>query len=147
MTTRDWTELISAYLDDELSPAERREFEDRLARGEISARELEEMRAMRNLTTAARPQEFPDETWDRYWDQTYNRLERGFGWILFSIGAIVLLSFGVYRFLLSLFAADGAWWIRLATGLVAAGLSLLFVSVLRERLFVWKHDPYREVKR
>ena len=50
----DPTELISAYLDDELSPEERREFEDRLARGEISARELEEMRAMRNLTTGAR---------------------------------------------------------------------------------------------
>jgi anti-sigma factor RsiW len=147
MMTRDWTELISAYLDDELSPSDRREFEERLARGEISAKELEEMRSMRNLTSAARPATFPDETWDRYWDQTYPRLERGLGWILLSIGAVVLLSVGAYHFLASLISDDGSWWVRLATGMVAAGLSLLFVSVLRERLFVWKHDPYREVKR
>lgn len=143
----DPTELISAYLDDELSPEERREFEERLARGEISARELEEMRATRNLTTGARPERFPDEIWDRYWDQTYPRLERNTGWIFLSLGAVMLLSIGAYRFLVSLFTDSDSLWVRLATAMVAVGLSLLFVSVLRERLFVRKHDPYREVKR
>lgn len=143
----DPTELISAYLDDELSPEERREFEERLARGEIPARELEEMRAMRNLTTGARPESFPDETWDRYWDRTFPRMERGVGWIFLSLGAVMLLSIGAYHFLVSLFDDSSSLWVRLATAMVAAGLSLLFVSVLRERLFVWKHDPYREVKR
>lgn len=146
--SRDWNELISAYLDGELDPEERREFDARLASGEISARELEEMRAMRNLTATAKPTEFPDPVWDRYWDQTYNRIERNIGWILLSAGGAVLIGYGLYAAILALFREnDLAWWIRLAIAITAAGFGLLFISVLRERLHVRRSDPYREVKR
>lgn len=146
--TRDWNELISAYLDDELSPADRREFELRLERGEVSGQELEEIRAMRSLTCSLKLDEFPDEVWDRYWTQTYNRMERNTGWILLSLGAIVLTSYGVYAFLRSLWSDPSEpWWLRLAVGSVAVGLSVLFVSVLRERWFARNGDPYRRIKR
>jgi len=146
--TRDWNELISAYLDDELSPADRLEFERRLERGEVSGQELEEMRAMRSLTKSIQLDEFPDEIWERYWHQTYNRMERNTGWILLSIGTIILTSYGAYEFLSSLWIDPSEpWWLRLAVGCVAIGLSVLFVSVLRERWFVRNRDPYRGIKR
>jgi hypothetical protein len=92
--------------------------------------------------------EFPDEAWERYWRNTYPRFERNTGWILLSIGAIILLTYGTYELALDLLQdTTSPWWIRMATGLVCAGISVLFVSVLRERLFVRKSDPYREVKR
>ena len=146
--SRDWNELISAYLDGELDPTERAEFERRLEGGEISRTELEEMRSMRNLTHSVRLQPFPDHEWDRYWERTYNRLERNLGWILFSLGVIVLISLGFYE-LLRGWLLDGSspWWLRAATGSVALGLSCLFVSVVRERLFVRKTDPYRGIER
>ena len=146
--SRDWNELISAYLDGELNDAEREEFERRLETGEVSRTELEEMRAMRTLTDSVRLRPFPDHEWDRYWERTYNRLERNLGWILLSLGAIVLLSVGLYE-LLRAWVLDGSspWWLRAATASVALGLGFLFVSVVRERLFVRKSDPYRGIQR
>jgi anti-sigma factor RsiW len=146
--SRDWNELISAYLDGELDAVERAEFERRLEAGEISRTELKEMQKMRDLTDSFRLQSFPDHEWDRYWERTYNRLERNLGWILVSLGAIVLLSVGLYE-LLREWLLDGAspWWLRAATGSLALGLGFLFVSVVRERLFVRRTDPYRGIER
>ena len=72
---------------------------------------------MHQVTRSMKLKEFPDEVWDRFWDDTYNRLERNVGWILFSIGGIVLLAFGIYEVLLHLFDDSvGPWWVRAATG-------------------------------
>ena len=58
--SRDWNELISAYLDGELDPAEREEFEQRLESGDVSRTEFEEMKAMRGLTGSVQLRAFPD---------------------------------------------------------------------------------------
>jgi len=144
----DWKVRISGYLDGELNAAERKTFEQQIDRDPELARELEAMRAMKEVTGSMKLTEFPDTVWDRYWEGTYNRLERGIGWILLSLGAIVLVGFGLYEFAVSLLKDAGEpWWIRAAVGSVSVGLAILFISVLRERIFVRKRDPYREVKR
>jgi anti-sigma factor RsiW len=144
----DWKSRISGYLDDELEPAEREVFERQLSADPELARELEAIRSLKEVTDGMKLREFPDQVWDRYWQGTYNRLERRIGWLLFSVGAIVLLTGGLYELAVSLLkdSAD-PWWVRLATGAVCGGLAILFVSVVRERLFMLKRDPYREVKR
>ena len=146
--TRDWKACISGYLDGELSAEERLAFEREIARNPELARELDEMRALKEVTDNMKLREFPDQIWESYWEGTYNRLERGIGWLLFSIGAIVLLGVGLFEFVMLLLKDVGEpWWIRVAIGCVCGGVAILFVSVLRERLFMRKHDPYREVKR
>lgn len=90
----------------------------------------------------------PDDAWDGYRERTYNRLERRVGWILLSIGVMVLAGYGLYELVVFLVADAGtAWWIRAAVGAACVGFAVLVVSVIRERIFVWKRDPYREVKR
>ena len=145
---KDWKPYISAYLDEELEPAERRAFQEELTRNPELIEEMEAMRDMKGLMNGIGLRELPDSAWDHYRERTYNRLERRVGWILLSIGAMVLVGYGLYQLVVFLVAdAELAWWIRAAIGAVCAGLAVLFVSVLRERLFVWKRDPYREVKR
>jgi anti-sigma factor RsiW len=143
---RDWKALASGYLDGELDRDERREFEARLAQDPELVQELEALRAMREVTASMKLRGFPDEVWEHYWDATYNRLERRVGWLLFSLGAVLLTAGGLYELAVSLLreSAD-PWWVRLGIGAGILGLVMLFVSVLRERLFTWKRDPYREV--
>ena len=144
----DWKVRISGYLDGELSAAEREAFEQQVDRDPELARELEAMRAMKEVTDSMKLTEFPDQVWDRYWEGTYNRLERGVGWILLSLGAIVLIGSGLYELVVSLLKdSSEPWFVRLAIGSACGGTAILFISVLRERIFVRKRDPYREVKR
>jgi anti-sigma factor RsiW len=145
---RNWRPYVSAYLDEELEPAERRAFEKELARRPELLEEVEAMRNMKSVISGIKLKALPDAAYDDYRERTYNRLERRVGWILLSIGVIVLLGYGLYQLIVFLVAdAELAWWIRAAIGAACAGLAVLFVSVIRERLFVWKRDPYKEVKR
>lgn len=146
--SHDWHVRISGYLDGELTPEECNAFEREVERNPDLAREFEELRAMQEITAGMKLRELPDQIWERYWRDTYNRLERNVGWILLSLGVIILVTVGLFALATTLLQdASTPWWIRLAIGAVCGGLAMLFVSVVRERLFMRKHDPYRKVQR
>jgi hypothetical protein len=85
---------------------------------------------------------------DRYWKQTWNRAERGIGWLLFGTGAILLMGYG-------LFEASREFWsdptvpliVRIGAGAGGLGVLVLLVSLVRERLMLRKKERYSEVER
>ncbi|MCP2597300.1 hypothetical protein NLC93_05470, partial [Candidatus Aminicenantes bacterium AC-335-G13] len=89
-----------------------------------------------------------DEIWKTYWSSIYNRLERKIGWILFSIGAIILLFWGAYKLIEELIK-DPTIPLILKIGILAffAGAIILLVSILREQLFMRKRERYKEVEK
>jgi len=138
--------MISGYLDGELDPEERGDLEAHLSVCPLCQRELDEMRRIFWGTTSAfAAQEVPDATWDDFLDNVYNRLERGTGWAVFLIGAVCLVLFGIYVFIRE------PWTNALVKVLFAtpvAGLAILFISVLRQRLENVRTDRYtKEVHR
>ncbi len=144
----DWRPYVSAYLDDELDPDTRTAFEEELARNPALRKEVEEMKEVKNVMSGLALRPLPDRAYDDYLQRTYNRLERGVGWILLSLGAILLVGYGLYELVSFLVTgSELAWWVRVAIGAVCAGLAVLAISVVRERVFAWKRDSYREVKR
>ena len=90
----------------------------------------------------------PKEVWQVYWSSVYNRLERRFGWILFSIGAIILLFYGGYKAIEGLIQ-DPTIPLILKVGILGllAGLVVLLVSIGRERIFVRQRERYKEVEK
>jgi anti-sigma factor RsiW len=150
--TRDRDERISAYLDGELDPRERATFEDELARSPELAQELESLRSMKEVTDSMKFEDFPDSAWDRYWEATYNRMERGIGWVLVSVGAMILVAAGLFQVVPELVnwvlhSETDPWWERVGVAALCVGGGILIVSVLRERVFRVRRDPYRGVKR
>jgi hypothetical protein len=110
--------------------------------------ELEEFKRLNRITDEVKFVEPEERIWRQYWSGVYNRIERGVGWILFSISAILLLIYGGFKAIEELIK-DPTVDIILKAGLLAliAGLAILFVSVLRERLYFWKKDRYKDVRR
>ena len=91
--------------------------------------------------------DLPDKLWAGYWREVYNRLERGIGWILFSIGAMIVLIFAAWELLERFFLDPGQpFFLKLGIGLLITGLIVLLASIVRERLFSRKHDRYDEVE-
>lgn len=137
--------LISGYLDEELDADERGRVERFAEAHPDYRREIEEMRETVAAADELEPQPLPDEVWDTFLDGVYNRLERRVGWILTVTGASALLLVATY-FLIVLPWAPTA--VKVAVELLLVGLAILFVSVLRQRLFIVKTDRYsRDVKR
>ena len=148
MTCGDHKDLMMGYLDNELSDEQRRGFEEHLSGCSECASELEEFKKLKAITDEVTLAEPEDRMWQDYWGGIYNRIERGAGWIMFSVAAILLIIYGGFRAIESIYLDPEVVKI-LKVGLLAliVGLAILFVSVLRERIYFWKKDRYKDVKR
>ena len=148
MACEDYKDLIMGYLDNELGDEQRRAFEEHLASCPKCRGEVEDFRRIIQVTDEVTLAEPEDRIWQQYWSSIYNRIERGVGWILFSVAAILLLIYGGFKVIEDI-TKDPTIGIILKAGLLVliAGLAVLFVSVLRERLYFWKKDRYKDVRR
>ncbi|MBA7676783.1 hypothetical protein ES703_85028 [subsurface metagenome] len=148
MTCHDYKDLMMGYLDNELSDEQRRQFEEHLAGCSECKDELKEFRKLKAITDEVTLVEPEDRIWQDYWDGIYNRIERSVGWIVFSVAAILLTIYGGFKLIEELIK-DATIGMLLKVGLLAliVGLAILFVSVLREKLYFWQRDRYKDVRR
>ncbi len=148
MTCDDYKALLMGYLDDELDDEQKNSVRQHLASCPQCTAELEEFRKLKQITDQVTLAEPEDRIWQQYWSGVYNRAERGIGWIIFSVSAILLLIYGGFKFIEEL-VKDPTVDIILKAGLIALiiGLAILFVSVLRERIYFRKKDRYKDVRR
>ena len=148
MTCPDYKGLMMGYLDNELNEQEKKMFTEHLDQCPDCKKELAEFTELKQLADGVALTEPTDELWQQYWKNIYNRFERTLGWILMSVAAVILLIYGGFR-LIEEIVQDPTVDVVLKIGLVAliAGFAILFVSVLRERLYLRKKDPYKDIRR
>ena len=148
MTCQDHKDLMMAYLDNELDGEQRQAFEEHLTSCPDCAREMKAFTKLKQVTDSVTLAEPEDRLWENYWGGVYNRMERGIGWTLFSIAGIVLVIYGGFRAIEEL-VRDPTVGLLLKIGLLAliTGLAILFVSILRERIYFWSKDRYKDVRR
>jgi len=147
-TCEDIKILMMALIDGELSEGDKAKAQAHLAECPSCAKEFESFQSLKLETDTMKLAKLPEEYWDDYWERIYNNLERGIGWILFSIGAIIVVSFAIYESLKEFFYnPEVSLPLKLGIALLAFGSVVLFVSVFREKWMVRKVDKYRSVQR
>lgn len=148
MTCGDYHDLMMGYLDGELDDEQRRQFETHLSQCEACTKALKEFNGLKRLTDSMSLSEPEDRIWQQYWDHVYNRVERGVGWMIFSISALLLTLYGGFKLIETLLTdSQVALFCKVCLVFLVIGIAILFVSILRERLFFWKSDRYRDVRR
>jgi len=148
MTHERFKHLLLRVVDGVASDTEREEFTNHIRSCEECRREYGEFKNLEEFMSAVKLKDLSEDARSAYWHSLYNRLERGIGWILLSLGAILLLGFGGFM-LIREFITDSTVSVVLKIGVcvLLAGFIVLLVSVLKERLFVRKYDKYsKEVK-
>ena len=140
--------LMMAALDEELDANERAELDRMLSRDAELRVEWERLGRLREVTRTMMLRKPPEEVWGRYWASVFNRFERGIGWTLVSLGAVVLVSWGIWEFVGALIVDEELpLFIKLSILAVVAGGTMLTLSVFREKLFTSSRDPYKEIER
>lgn len=135
-------------VDEELSPKEQAEFDSFVNKYPECQKEWQKHKKLKEVTKTMKFKSPPAEVWDNYWVNVYNRIERGFAWIIFSIGSIILLTYGGFKAVETIIAdpqLEGI--VKVGILFAIGGLAMLLVSIVREKLFTRKSDPYKEVQR
>ena len=141
--------LMERYFSGELTADEKREFQDLIQNNSDFKKEFEEQANIQEALTKMKIKEPLPEVWDKYWYGVYNRLERGIGWILFSIGVLILAGYGTYSFVENFLLKNNEtpFLIKIGVTSLLFGIIVLIFSVIREKYFVGKTDKYKEIKR
>lgn len=141
-------DLLMRALDGELDATERAAFETRLATDMELRDEWHRLSRAREATMALKLRTPPEDVWDGYWTSVYSRAERGVGWILLSLGAIVVGSWAVWTWVGELLTDTTApLLVRYGTLAMFVGVVILAVSVARHRINVMRTDPYKDIER
>ena len=136
--------MLMAYVDDELSPAERSAFEVTLGQDAELAKEATRLKNLMDLSQSMSLSEPTDHEIRRFWSRFYNRTEWRLGWVLFALGILTLLGEGLYL-LLSTEALS--WTMKAAAISTLLGGALLLFNTLRLKLRTTHFDRYRGVTR
>ncbi len=137
-------DLLSGYLDNELTQGDQQRVEVHLRECDKCRQILDDMTRLQGVIsqTQSRPS-LPEERWDQIMNDLPSRASQGLGWILLIAGAVTLLGLAIWEFAID---DQVTLPVKLAVAGVWFGLLFLFMSVLRQRLLSWKTDKYKDVK-
>jgi ferric-dicitrate binding protein FerR (iron transport regulator) len=140
--------LMMAALDGEIDDEGRRELDAALAADPDLRAEWDSLGRTKQATARVALRSPPEEVWDGYWNSVYNRTERGIAWILITVGAAVLVGWGAWAALDALLQDTVLpTFLKFAILVLVAGGALLLLSVIREKWFTARRDPYKGVQR
>ena len=141
-------ELIAASFDGEMNAEEKRMVAEHIESCVSCRKAYEERSRFEEVMNKMELQKPSRDTWKYYWDSIYNRLERRIGWILFSVGVMILLFFGGYKGIEGLIQDPGTpLLLKVGILTILSGIVILLVSIFREQIFVRKRERYKEVEK
>lgn len=137
---------LMTYVDGEMSPEDRRAFEQELSENTDLAAELAELQSLADLTQSMALAEPSDHELRRFWEHFYNRSEWQLGWLLLLGGLAVVAGWLIYLLL----TAEVSWLpapVRYAALAAILGAGILFWNTLRLKIRTSRFDRYRGVMR
>ena len=140
--------LLMKAVDKALSPEEENEFNMFIRSHAKCKAEWDEYVKLSKITGGIKMKLPDQEKWDLYWDNIYNRLERKLGWVLFSVGLIILFATGgFYAIQGFLMNPDIPVTEKIGLSALFLGCAVLLASVLREKITLRKTDKYKDLVR
>ena len=140
---RQIDEMLSGYLDGELTQGDRQRVQLHLESCAKCRTAYDEMAEMRGAIGEMSFGKMSHEQWSKIMNDLPVKSSRGAGWLLYVAGLVIVCGYGFYEF-----AVDDTVPALIKTGIggLVIGTVLLFLSVLRERLIARKTDKYKDVE-
>ena len=136
-------ELLSGYLDGELTQQQRQRVGLHIEGCEACAANLNDLQDLHNRIGKAGLGEGSKDIWREKMDDTAVQLSQGIGWLLLIGGMLFVAGIVIVSFILD---PSISVFMKLVISAVYLGFGALFVSVLRQRLIERKSDKYKDVE-
>lgn len=136
-------ELLSGYIDGELTQQDRQRVEIHCDSCSACRLERDELLALRSDMGKLKLSTIGEDTWRENMNDVTVKTTRGIGWLLFGGGILAVVGFGLFAFI---FSGQISTTEKLIAGAIYGGLAILFISVLRQRLIERKTDKYKDVE-
>jgi len=143
MAAQQIEDMLSAYLDGELTQGESQRVRIHLENSVDAQEEFRQLQALKQVTSELAFSPPPDDRMDELQNRLSVKAPRQLGWILAVVGSIAWAIYATYLFVTS----DMFWLRKSIIGSIAIGLLLVLVSIARQRMLELPHDRYRGVKR
>lgn len=143
MSCQEWETLLSGHLDRELTQQQEQQVRLHLENCELCRMTLDDMRKLQSATGGLGAAAPSDHDWKMTEKRMLSRLSRNIGWVVLCSWLIVICAYALFEFATS---AEPLTEKVLVFGVIA-GFSLLFLSVLSDRLQESQRDRYRDVQR
>ena len=136
-------ELLSGYLDGELTQQERQRVEVHVGGCQHCSARLRELGKLRASIGKLQLNGIAEEEWKQMMNDAVARTARGVGWLLVIGGVLAMVGYIGYEFVLT--HADPPL-IKWAVGALYLGFAVLLLSVLRQRFVARRKDKYKDVE-
>ena len=143
MTETDWDQLLTGYLDNELTQQDRQRVEQRMVNEPAYRTQFEDLNSLQ--TDIADLDFHPNKTtlWNELAPDFTSRATRSLGWLSYIISTLFLVGYGLYEFIIA--EAENAL-VKTAVLGVLLGLCLLLISVIKQRSVESKTDRYKDLQ-
>jgi ferric-dicitrate binding protein FerR (iron transport regulator) len=137
-------QLLMGLMDGELTDDETREINEMLRRNRNLRDEYEQLREV-NGTLKVLSETFIDENYLRQvWRSPFRRLLRGISYLMIGVSFLVLVVIGLEEYLAH---GNGNFLTKVCTSGILVGVIILFLQVIRDRVIVYKKDPYKDIEK
>jgi len=140
----EYKSLMMGLMDDELTEEEAVRVNHHLIRCESCREEYEQLRRTSGKMEGMDLKTPDDEILKKAWKSPYSRLARNFGILLVVSGWLAMVIYGTYEFMV---IKDMESIPRFSFVIMGLGIIILFITVLRDRIRSYRHDPYKEVEK
>ena len=139
----DIQELISGYIDQELSQQKAQRVRLHIESCESCRKVYEDLLAIRKEMGQLKYPECEEAKLERIMNEPVSKTLGIVGWIMLIIGLIGFMGWQLFTFYTQPAVPT---WAKIGVLLIELGVLGLFLSVLRQRLIARKTDKYRNVK-
>ncbi len=143
MPKTDWDQLLTGYLDNELTQQDRQRVEQRMVNEPTYRKQFEDLTSLQTDIAGLDFQPNKTTQWSELAPDATSRTTRSLGWLSYIISTLFLVGYGLYEFIIA--ETENAL-VKTAVLGIFLGLGLLLVSVIKQRLVESKTDRYKDVQ-
>jgi hypothetical protein len=143
MTETDWDQLLTGYLDDELTQQDRQRVEQRMINEPTYRAQFKDLNSLQSDIADLDFQPNKTTHWCEHAPDITSRTTRSLGWLTYIISTLFLLAYGLYEFIIT--ETENAF-VKTAVLGILLGLGLLLISVIKQRFIESKNDRYKDVQ-